>query len=139
MDMKQMKNMGLSEKLSQLCALLSLVTLICYCIYGAIYDYFDSGVFLTQVLGVACAQVYSLKESKWTSQLNLAATACLSFSVGLFFLNSYPVWADRLNNIDMYGSRGTLVPVIAIILLLFADIFIEIASCFTLNRKDVRK
>lgn len=139
MDMKQMKTMGLSGKLSQLCALLSLVTLIAYCVYGAMYSYFDFVVFLALALGVACAQIYAIMGSGWTCLLNLAAAVCLSFGVGLFFLNSYPVWADRLNNIDMYGSRGTLVPVVTIILLLFACILIGVVSCFTLNRKDVRK
>ncbi len=51
--------------------------------------------------------------------------------MGLFFLNSYPVWADRLNNISMYGSRGTLVPVIALLVLMVAAIVAGIVSCFT--------
>lgn len=139
MDMKRIKTMGLSGKFSQFCALLSLVTLIGYCIYGVMYNYFDTVVFLSLVLGAACAQGYALTGSGWTGMLNLAAVVCLSFGVGLFFLNSYPVWADRLNNIEMYGSRGTLAPVISIILLLFVCILLGTISCFTLNREDVKK
>ena len=63
--------------------------------------------------------------------LNLVQVLLVSYGVGLFFLNSYPVWADRLNNITMYGARGSLVPVVAIILLCFAAAILGIASCFT--------
>ena len=55
----------------------------------------------------------------------------IAYGVGLFFLNSYPVCADRLNNITMYGARGSLVPVVAIILLCFVAAVLGIASCFT--------
>ena len=61
---------------------------------------------------------------------------CVSFGVGLFFLNSYPVWADRLNNITMYGSRGTLFPVISIMILCFVTVIIEIVSCFTRKERN---
>lgn len=133
------KNAGLSGKLSQICALGSLLTLIVYAIYGAVYLYFDLVVFLALALGVVCAQGYVLCKARWGGLLNLVCVVCLSFGVGLFFLNSYPVWADRLNNISMYGSRGTLLPVVAIILLVFACVLIEIVSCFTANGKDVSK
>ena len=66
-----------------------------------------------------------------TSESESAAVACITFGMGLFFLNSYPVWADRLNNISMYGSRGTLVPVIALLVLMVAAIVAGIVSCFT--------
>lgn len=39
MKANSFRALGLSSKLSQLCALLSLVTLVIYCIYGAMYDY----------------------------------------------------------------------------------------------------
>ncbi|MFR1309401.1 MAG: hypothetical protein ACLSCO_11280 [Gallintestinimicrobium sp.] len=55
---------------------------------------------------------------------------------GAFFLNSYPVWADRLNGIDMYGSRGTLLPVITILVLCFATAIIGIVSCFMRKEKE---
>ena len=56
MKANSFRALGLSSKLSQLCALLSLVTLVIYCIYGAMYDYFDLVVFHALALGVACAQ-----------------------------------------------------------------------------------
>ena len=85
-----------------------------------IYDYFDTVVSLTLALGVAGMAAYALADKVWSELLNLAAVACITFGMGLFFLNSYPVWADRLNNISMYGSRGTLVPVIALLVLMVA-------------------
>ena len=139
MDRNRMKHMGLSRTFSQCSAVLSLATLLIYSIYGLIYSYFDLGVFLSLALGVICAQVYVIVQRGWSCLLNLVSVAFLSFGVGLFFLNSYPVWADRLNNIDMYGSRGTLVPVVSIILLLFVCILLGIISCFSLDRKDVKK
>lgn len=135
MEVLRPKAMGISEKCSQICAVVSFITLIFYCFYGVIYDYFDTVVCFSFVLGMLCAEIYAVVPKKWTSFLNLLSVISLSFGIGLFFLNSYPVWADRLNNIEMYGSRGTLVPVVAIILLTFVCILIEIVSCFTLNRR----
>lgn len=122
---------SLSAKVSLLSAALNLVTLVIFCIYGAVYDYFDTVVFLALALGVVCAVLYALMDNKVAEVLNLVAVLCVSFGVGLFFLNSYPVWADRLNNITMYGSRGTLFPVISIMILCFVTVIIEIVSCFT--------
>lgn len=138
--MKDMlKNAGPGKKLSQLSALLSLFTLIVYTIYGIVYIYFDWVVFLTLALTVVCAEGYVLLNNRASQYLNLASVACASFGMGLFFLNSYPVWADRLNNISMYGSRGTLFPVISIIVLVFASAIMEIVSCFHTDGKDVSK
>ena len=120
-----------SAKLSLLSAALSLVTLVIFCIYGIVYDYFDIVVFLTLALGAACAAGYALLTQRAAELFNLAAVILVTFGVGLFFLNSYPVWADRLNNISMYGSRGTLLPVILIMVLCLVTVFVEIASCFT--------
>ena len=122
---------SLSAKVSLLSAALNLVTLVIFCIYSAVYDYFDTVVFLALALGVVCAVLYALMDNKVAEVLNLAAVLCVSFGVGLFFLNSYPVWADRLNNITMYGSRGTLFPVVSIMILCFVTVIIEIVSCFT--------
>lgn len=129
--MIDLKSKSASAKLSLLSGALGLVTLAAFCIYGAVYDYFDIVVFLTLALGGICAILYSLLNHPAAELLNLAAVILVSFGVGLFFLNSYPVWADRLNNISMYGSRGTLFPVISIMVLCFVTIILEIASCFT--------
>ena len=94
-----------SAKSSLVGVVLSAAALIGFTVYGMVYDYFDTVVFLTLALGMV--------------------------GMGLFFLNSYPVWADRLNNISMYGSRGTLVPVITLLVLMVAAIVVGIVSCFT--------
>ena len=112
-------------------AVLNVITLIAFCIYGLVYDYFDTVVFLTFLLGIVFNGLYIFMNRRITNFFNLFAVVCLSFGVGLFFLNSYPVWADRLNHITMYGSRGTLVPVVTIIILCLVTIILGIVSCFT--------
>ena len=126
-----MKGKSISAKLSLAAAAITLITLIVFVIYGAIYSYLDSVVILALALGVVCAAAYGLVNHKAVEFLNLVQVLLVSYGVGLFFLNSYPVWADRLNNITMYGARGSLVPGVAIILLCFAAAILGIASCFT--------
>lgn len=122
---------SLSAKACLLGGAVNLVTLAAFCIYGAMYDYFDTVVFLSFLLGAACAAGYLLLSSKAAELLNLLAVICVTFGTGLFFLNSYPVWADRLNNITMYASRGTLFPVISILVLCIITVGLYIVSCFT--------
>lgn len=129
---------SLSAKMSLFGAVLNLVTLIAFCLYGIIYDYFDTVVFLTFLLGVVCAAGYTMLKQKIAESLNLLAVICVTFGLGLFFLNSYPVWADRLNNITMYASRGTLFPVISIMLLCIATVILYIISCFTQKEGNVQ-
>ena len=126
-----MKGKSISAKLSLIAAALNLITLIAFVIYGTIYSYMDSVVVLYLLLSTVCGGVYALVDRKAAEFLNLAQVILVSYGVGLFFLNSYPVWADRLNNITMYGARGSLVPVVAVILLCFATAILGIASCFT--------
>ena len=126
-----MKGESISAKLSLIAAALNLITLIAFVIYGTIYSYMDSVVVLSLLLSTVCGGVYALVDRKAAEFLNLAQVILVSYGVGLFFLNSYPVWADRLNNITMYGARGSLVPVVAVILLCFATAILGIASCFT--------
>ena len=126
-----MKGKSISAKLSLIAAALNLITLIAFVIYGTIYSYMDSVVVLSLLLSTVCGGVYALVDRKAAEFLNLAQVILVSYGVGLFFLNSYPVWADRLNNITMYGARGSLVPVVAVILLCFATAILGIASCLT--------
>ena len=126
-----MKGKSISAKLSLIAAALNMITLIAFVIYGTIYSYMDSVVVLSLLLSTVCGGVYALVDRKAAEFLNLAQVILVSYGVGLFFLNSYPVWADRLNNITMYGARGSLVPVVAVILLCFATAILGIASCFT--------
>lgn len=120
-----------SAKSSLVGVVLSAAALIGFTVYGMVYDYFDTVVFLTLALGMVGMAAYALVDRAWSELLNLAAVAYITFGMGLFFLNSYPVWADRLNNISMYGSRGTLVPVITLLVLMVAAIVVGIVSCFT--------
>ena len=126
-----MKGKSISAKLSLIAVAVNLITLIAFVIYGTIYSYMDSMVVLSLLLGAVCGLAYALVDKKATEFLNLVQVLLVSYAVRLFFLNSYPVWADRLNNITMYGARGSLVPVVAIILLCFATAILGIASCFT--------
>ena len=126
-----MKGKSISAKLSLIAAAVNMVAMVAFIIYGAIYSYMDSIVVLALLLGAVCGLAYALVDKKATEFLNLVQVLLVSYGVGLFFLNSYPVWADRLNNITMYGARGSLVPVVAIILLCFATAILGIASCFT--------
>lgn len=122
---------SLSTKACLLGGAVNLVTLAAFCVYGIMYDYFDTVVLLTFLLGCVCAAGYLILGSRVAELLNLLAVLCVSFGLGLFFLNSYPVWADRLNNITMYASRGTLFPVISIMILCAVTVVLYIVSCFT--------
>ena len=126
-----MKGKSISAKLSLIAVAVNLITLIAFVIYGTIYSYMDSVVVLSLLLSTVCGGVYALVDRKAAEFLNLAQVILVSYGVGLFFLNSYTVWADRLHHITMYGARGSLVPVVAVILLCFATAILGIASCFT--------
>lgn len=130
MSKLNLKDRGPGALLSLGCAALGVVCLAAYCVYGAVFDYFDTGVCIALLLAAACAGVYALADGKPLGALSLVSAACLSFALGLFFLNSFPVWADNLNGITMYASRGGLEPVIAIMVVLIVCILAEIISCF---------
>lgn len=126
-----MKGKSMSAKLCLAGGAIDLLALAAFCVYGAVYSYLDLVVILALALGAACAAGYALVDHKATEFLNLVQVLLVSYGIGLFFLNSYPVWADRLNDITMYGARGGLAPVIAIMLMCFASVFLAIGSCFT--------
>lgn len=132
------KTKSFSEKTCILSAALNVITLIAFCIYGMMYDYLDTVVLLTLLLGIVASAAYAFINSKAVELLNLVAIMCVSFGMGLFFLNSYPVWADRLNHISMYSSRGTLLPVITLLIMMVAVIMMDIVSCFTAKGRSVR-
>jgi len=123
---------SLSGKLSALAAVITAVSVIVYVIYGLVFNYFDLVVLLFLIGACACAYFHAAGKSFY---LNMTAVMCLSGAIALFFLNSFPVWADELNGITMYASRGGLVPVISILILLFGSVILEIVSCFLKERK----
>lgn len=121
---------GAGRKSSILAAGVSCITAIVFCIYGAVYDYFDTGVLIAALLAAVFGVLYAQKDGAATAMLNLLGVVSLGIGFGVFFLNSYYVWADRLNHIEMYGSRGTLVPVVAIMVLFILAMVLFIISCF---------
>lgn len=136
---KRVKASGVSAKLSQFSALLGVVSLVAFCIYGAVFQYFDLVVLLTIALGVVCMEGYVLSSARPAQLLNMFGVACYAYAVGLFFLNSYNVWADWYGNFTMYGSRGGIAPVVSIMVLLLVCCVTGIISCFTAKGKDVGK
>lgn len=121
---------GFARNTSFINTILMLVTLIAYIIYGVTYSYFDTVVCGFMVAAILLSAVHFLVDSKAAQVCNLLEVMCISGGVALFVLNSYPVWADELNGITMYGSRGGLTPVIALLVLQFAAVILGIVSCF---------
>lgn len=112
-------------------AAMCLITMITFCVYGAVNRYYDSIVCLNIILAMLCFTGYFLFNAyKGGRVLNIIGVILLSFALTFFFINSYPVWADELNGITMYGSRGGLAPVIAIIVMMVLSVVAGIVSCF---------
>lgn len=138
MKLRRFKDLQKGERASRIGTLFGIVVLIIFCIYGLIYQYFDTIVVLGMFLGIAGSESYLHCKAKAAQCMNVISILCASFALGLFFMNSYPVWADRLNNISMYSSRGTLFPVITILVLQVAAILCEIVSCFYIRKEEER-
>ena len=116
-------------------AVLSAVAAVADLIYGLVYsEYFDSVVLLCLVASTVCLGLYAFMNKAATEFLNLLSVLALGFGLGLFFLNSYPVWADWWGHFDMYGSRGGVGPVISIIVVIVVAAICGIVSCF--SRKE---
>ena len=75
-----------SAKSSLVGVVLSAAALIGFTVYGMVYDYFDTVVFLTLALGMVGMAAYALVDRAWSELLNLAASplawAC-SFSTAI--------------------------------------------------------
>lgn len=125
-----MKNKRMSAKLSLYAAALSAVVAVFFLIYGLVNAYFDIIILLADLAAAVLFWLYGTKEAGWSEYMGLGGVVLLSYSLGLFFLNSYTVWADWYGNFDMYGSRGGITPVIIQMVLLFAAILLGIISCF---------
>ena len=132
--LKNQKSSCISVKFSQISALIGFIGFVAFCIYAALFKYFDLAVFLTIAAGTACAQGYALSRKPLTEYLNLLSVGCYAYALGLFFLNSYNVWADWYGGFTMYGSRGGIGPVIAIMVILLAGCITGTVSCFTVRR-----
>lgn len=132
--LKNLKSSCISVKFSQISALIGFIGFVAFCIYAALFRYFDLAVFLTIAAGTAYAQGYALSRKPLTEYLNLLSVGCYAYALGLFFLNSYNVWADWYGGFTMYGSRGGIGPVIAIMVILLAGCITGTVSCFTVRR-----
>ena len=137
MRLRRFKELQKGERASRIGTLTGIVVLLFFCIYGLVYQYFDTVVVLGMFLGIVCSELYLHCKIKAAECMNVVSILCASFALGLFFMNSYPVWADRLNNISMYSSRGTLFPVITILVLQVAAILCEVVSCFCIRKEEV--
>lgn len=136
MKLRRFKDLQGGERESRIGSLVGIITLVIFCIYGLIYQYFDTVVVLGMLLGIVCSELYLHCKAAAAQCLNVVSILCSSFALGLFFMNSYPVWADRLNNISMYSSRGTLFPVITILVFQVIAILCEVVSCFRVRREE---
>ena len=121
---------GLARNISCATTLLAVVTLIVYIIYGVTFNYFDTVVCIFLIAAAALSAIHFYVNTKTTGICNLLSVMCISGATALFGLNSYPVWADEVNGITMYGSRGGLAPVITLLVLLLVSAIAEIVSCF---------
>lgn len=134
-----LKNAGVSGKISLAAAALGLVTLAAFLIYSAMYSvYFDSAVVIFLLLGIAGHVGYALWNSRIADVLPLAAVICAGIGMNIFFLNSYTVWADWWGNFNMYGSQGGVTPVIIILILAILSIICGIVTCFTRKNKEAK-
>ena len=111
-------------------ALLGVISMIVYLIYGVMYSYYDAAVLGGFVLGIVFTLLDAALAGIRVKIFSLLAVCSYSFGLGIFFMNSFPVWADRLNGITMYGARGTLAPVVAIMVLMILLILFGIVKCF---------
>ncbi len=111
---------------------LTLITLAVYSVYGAIYNYFDITAFVMLLAAVllCAADLVLHRKIALAGLARLLSVFLTAGAFALFFYNSYPVWADELNNITMYSSRGGLPPVIALCVLFVADLIGLVVSCF---------
>lgn len=133
-----LKNKSFSEKASLLGGILALVSLVAFCIYGIIYNrYFDTTVALCFLLGALSSGAYGFIDKPVAEYAPLAAVFFDGFGLGLFFLNSYEVWADWWGGFNMYGSSGGIAPVITIIVLILLSAICNIVACFTVRKKEV--
>lgn len=132
----------LGKNITFFVALYSVICLVAYTVYGAVYDYFDIAVFLSMIFAIAAGFVYSLLRSdnkivgKILDFLNVIMAALLAIGFAVMIKNSIYVWADELNGIKMFGSRGGLAPVVALIAMFVVALVAEIVTCFFRDEKS---
>ena len=127
-----LKGKGFSALAGMAGAVIALVGLVAFCIYGAMYaQYADVAVGIFLLLGAACSVCYALIDVRITEILPVAATFCVSFALGLFIVNSYNVWADWNGGANFFGSEGGVTPVIILAVIDIIAVLCNILSAFT--------
>ena len=135
-----MKNVFIGKSIGRFVSLIAAVCavacLIGYTVYGVTYDYFDALAFLCLLFAAAAGFAYFFTQSenallrRVLAFLNVVMVVFFALAFAIMVKNSIYVWADELNNITMYGSRGGLAPVIALIVAFAVVLVAAIVSCF---------
>lgn len=129
---------GKAEKPNRLrltAAVLSAVSLAAFTVYGLVFNYFDTFVFGGLALAAVLYAFAGLSKGKLADAALPAGVLSVAAAEALFFVNSFPVWADEVNGITMYNSRGGLVPVIGLLVLLLASAITGIAASFKASKE----
>lgn len=129
---------GKAEKPNRLrltAAVLSAVSLAAFTVYGLVFNYFDTFVFGGLALAAVLYAFSGLSKGKLADAALPAGVLSVAAAEALFFVNSFPVWADEVNGITMYNSRGGLVPVIGLLVLLLASAITGIAASFKASKE----
>ena len=116
-------------------AVLSAASLAAFTVYGLVFNYFDTVVFGGLALAAVLFGFAGVGKGKLAAAALPAGVLSVALAEALFFVNSFPVWADEVNGITMYNSRGGLVPVIAILILLLASAVTGIVASFRASKE----
>lgn len=123
------------NKLRLTAAAFSAVSLIGFVIYGLVFNYFDTFVAGGLMLATVLYAFSAFSKGKLGAIALPAGVLSVAAAQALFFVNSFPVWADEVNGITMYNSRGGLVPVIALLVLLLASAITGIVASFKASKE----
>lgn len=125
------------NKLRLTAAALSAVSLVAFTIYGMVFDYFDTFVFGGLALAAVLYTISGIGKGggKLAGAILPVGVLSVAAAEALFFVNSFPVWADEVNGITMYNSRGGLVPVVGLLILLLASAITGIVASFKASKE----
>lgn len=132
----------IGKRVTLFVALYSVLCLAAYTVYGLVYDYFDVAAFLCILLAVAAGLGYFFLASenrrmrKLLDFMTVIMVLLLSFGFAILVKNSVYVWADELNGITMFGSRGGLAPVLVLMTMFLLGLIAEIVACFFEDEKE---
>lgn len=111
-------------------AVIYLAAFIVWVIYASVYSYFNVPTLLFTILAIVCAVVSFIADKRQLGFLSLLSVIFAVLGFAFFAYMSVPVWQDEISGFKMYGSRGTLEPVIALFALFLVGCIVGIVSCF---------